>query len=315
MLSVLKNCFLKLLIAAAASLIIIPISACGLFYFDTVHADAGNFSGCTIEESFTGDNPGNREIKNEPGFDKKPLFKITEVIDGDTFLVDNSEKVRLTGINTPEEGMFFYEEAKQVLKIIAAGKMVELEKDISDRDKYGRLLRYAFMDGLFINLEMVKRGFANSYTVPPDVKYQQFFLEAERYARENNFGLWELSPYRFKKSGSSPEEDFRAIIIRINYDAAGDDSKNMNDEYIIFLNNSGQDINVGGWTVKDSGTNIYEFKKYLFKNSTEIILFSGSGNDGENKFYWNSKMPVWNNSGDTLYLRDGSGLLVEMLSY
>lgn len=312
--TVLNKCFLKLLTAAAAAFIIISISACGLFYFDAVPAAEGNSPGRATEESFNADTSGNREIKNEPGLNKKSLFKITEVIDGDTFVIDNSEKVRLTGINTPEDGMFFYEEAKQVLKIIAAGKMVELEKDISDRDKYGRLLRYAFMDGLFINLEMVKRGFANSYTVPPDIKYQQFFLEAERYARENNLGLWELSPYRFKNSSISGE-DFSAIIIRINYDAAGDDSKNMNDEYIIFTNNSGEDINIGGWTVKDSGTSIYEFKKYIFKDDSEIILFSGSGNDGENKFYWNSKMPVWNNSGDTLYLRDSSGLLVETLSY
>ncbi len=309
-----KNYFSKFIVPAITAFILTAISACGLFYFDEKPVPAGNSSVSAAEESFNINGSGETEEKDEPGPDGQALFKVTEVIDGDTFIIDNFERVRLAGINTPEAGMYFYEEAKQVLRIIAAGKLVQLEKDISDRDKYGRLLRYAFIKDLFINLEMVKRGFANAYTMPPDIKYQQNFLEAERYARNNNLGLWEISPYSYKNN-SGNQVSISAIIIRINYDADGDDSKNMNDEYIIFTNNLGEDINIEGWTVKDSGTNIYEFKKYIFKNGSEIILFTGQGNDSENKFYWNSKMPVWNNSGDTLYLRDGNGFLVKTLSY
>jgi micrococcal nuclease len=310
----LKNYFSKLLISSIAVFILTVTSACGLFYFDEVPAYKRSIETPLTETIYSTDTSGDTVIENETALHEQVLFKVTEVIDGDTFIIDSFERVRLIGINTPEDGMYFYEEAKQVLKIIAEGKMVELERDVTERDKYGRFLRYAFIKDLFINLEMVKRGFANVYTVPPDIKYQQHFLEAERYARDNSLGLWEISPYSFKSSSSS-QEGTGAIIIRINYDAEGDDSKNMNDEYIIFFNNSGEDIDIEGWTVKDSGTNIYEFKKYIFKAGSEIFLFTGSGNDSENKFYWNSKMPVWNNSGDSLYLRDSIGLLVEMMSY
>jgi len=122
-----------------------------------------------------------------------------------------------------------------------------------------------------------------------------------------------MSPYSFKNNIS--QESKKDIIARINYDAEGDDSKNMNNEYIVFTNNWGTDINLEGWTVKDSGTNIYEFKKNIFKAGSEITLFTGPGIDSENEIYWNSDMPVWNNSGDTIYLRDSGGLLVEMLTY
>ena len=76
-----------------------------------------------------------------------------------------------------------------------------MEKDITDRDKYGRLLRYVYVDPsagsgqvLFVNLELVKQGFATSYTYPPDVKHQSEFLAAETEAREAKRGLWAACP-------------------------------------------------------------------------------------------------------------------------
>jgi hypothetical protein len=149
---------------------------------------------------------------------------------------------------------------------------------------------------------MVKRGFANAYTYPPDVKYNEEFLEAERYARENNLGLWLKSKVDIVK-------------ITINYDARGNDNVNLNDEYIIMENTGDDSSDIGGWTIKDSGTNIYKFKKYLFEPASTICLFTGSGNDANGKFYWGSPKPIWNNDNDTLYLRDRDGLLIEVYNY
>lgn len=67
---------------------------------------------------------------------------------------------------------------------------MRLEKDISETDKYGRLVRYVYVGDTFINLVLVQEGFASSYTYPPDVKYQNQFIEAERNAREQKKGLW-----------------------------------------------------------------------------------------------------------------------------
>jgi micrococcal nuclease len=229
-------------------------------------------------------------------------FLVKEVVDGDTIILSDGSRVRLIGINTSEYGMYFYEEAREVLEAMVLGKEVILEKDISGTDKYGRLLRYVYAGDLFVNLEMIKRGFANAYSYPPDVKYTEKFLEAERYARENNLGLWLKSKVDIVK-------------IEINYDARGNDNINLNDEYVMVKNIGTGSIDVNGWTVKDSGTSIYMFKRYLLEPGSTIYLFTGSGSDGEGRFYWGSSRPIWNNDSDTLYLRDREGLLIEIYNY
>ena len=68
---------------------------------------------------------------------------------------------------------------------------MRLESDVADRDKYGRLLRYIYVDDLLVNAELVRLGYAYSSSQPPNVKYQQLFLQLEREAREKEKGLWE----------------------------------------------------------------------------------------------------------------------------
>lgn len=131
-------------------------------------------------------------------------YKVVKVIDGDTFHIDvNGEEVsvRMIGIDTPETvdprrpvgcfGKAASDETKRLLE----GKNVTLTKDITDTDKYNRLLRYVFLpisgsDNLFINDYLVRQGFAKAYTYPPDVKYDSRFVAAEQEARENLRGLW-----------------------------------------------------------------------------------------------------------------------------
>jgi micrococcal nuclease len=255
------------------------------------------------------------------------FYMVSEVIDGDTFSVSGGEIVRMMGINTPEVDQYFYEEAKEVLSLMIDKTGVFLERDISDTDKYGRLLRYVFAGELFVNLEMVKRGFANVFTVPPDAKYTYELLRAERYARENNLGLWEISAgyigenikeEQENKTGSSagqPGTELKTISVELNWDAPGNDTENLNGEYAVIKNESVYDVDIGGWTVKDSATKIYEFKHYILKSSQKIFLFSGIGTDSGGRFYWNNNQPVWNNDHDTFYLRDSTGLLVEIYNY
>jgi len=127
-------------------------------------------------------------------------FKVTRVVDGDTIEIEGGEKVRYIGIDTPETVdprkpvQCFGIEASKKNKELVEGKTVRLEKDITDRDKYSRLLRYVWVDDLFINLELVKQGFASSYSYPPDIKYQKEFLAAEKEARETERGLWKACP-------------------------------------------------------------------------------------------------------------------------
>ena len=130
----------------------------------------------------------------------------TRVVDGDTIVVqmDGSEyKLRYIGIDTPETVDpnrpvgYFGKEASARNKQLVEGKTLYLEKDVSDTDKYGRLLRYIYLDingdgskYTMVNSLLVQLGYAKVATYPPDVKYADLFIKMEREARENNRGLW-----------------------------------------------------------------------------------------------------------------------------
>lgn len=116
--------------------------------------------------------------------------RVTFVVDGDTVEIQTEERVRLIGIDSPERGDPYYTEARNKLSELVLNKQVRMEKDVSEKDRYGRLLRYLYVGNLFVNLEMVKQGYASAYTYPPDVKYSQQFLVAEQEARNKKVGLW-----------------------------------------------------------------------------------------------------------------------------
>jgi micrococcal nuclease len=130
------------------------------------------------------------EIKFQPN---KVKAKVKRVIDGDTVELENGEKLRYIGIDTPEThnaDECYGEEATSKNKELVEGKKVYLEKDVSETDQYGRLLRYVWINGEMINEKLVKQGYAKASTYPPDVKYQDKFRNAEKEAREKEKGLW-----------------------------------------------------------------------------------------------------------------------------
>ena len=135
---------------------------------------------------------------------------VTRAVDGDTLVLENNERVRLIGIDTPEMhdsnklnrdaqrsgqdieaikqlGRRSYEFTKKLVE----GKRVRLEFDVERYDKYKRILAYVYLlDGTFLNAEIVKQGYASLMTYPPNVKYADLFLKLYRQAREDQRGLW-----------------------------------------------------------------------------------------------------------------------------
>ena len=125
--------------------------------------------------------------------------QVVRVVDGDTIIVDirgQEYRVRYIGIDTPETVHPtkpvepFGKEASDMNKQLVEGKIVMLERDVSETDRYDRLLRYVYVDDIFVNAELVRLGYAQVTTYPPDVKYQDLFLELQREARQENRGLW-----------------------------------------------------------------------------------------------------------------------------
>lgn len=122
--------------------------------------------------------------------------QVARIIDGDTIELTDGRRARYIGIDSPEMGdarktiACFAREATEENKRLVEGKTVRLEKDVSDKDRYGRLLRYVYVDDVFVNDALVRQGFANVATFPPDVRYQEQFLEAQRDARQERRVLW-----------------------------------------------------------------------------------------------------------------------------
>ncbi|MBI4159234.1 thermonuclease family protein [Candidatus Woesearchaeota archaeon] len=115
---------------------------------------------------------------------------VVEVIDGDTFELDNGIHVRMLGINTPEVNEDYYQEAKDELKKLILNKTVLLVRDKQDKDKYGRDLRYVYVDNLFANSYLVENGYAKTLSIEPNTKYTEEFAFLEREAIDNSKGLW-----------------------------------------------------------------------------------------------------------------------------
>lgn len=122
---------------------------------------------------------------------------VKRVIDGDTIELETGQTVRYIGIDTPETvhpsqpvGCFGKEASAKNTELVV-GKRVRLEKDVSETDRYDRLLRYVYIGDTFVNDYLVRQGYANSSSYPPDVKYQDRFRQAEQEAKANKRGLWE----------------------------------------------------------------------------------------------------------------------------
>jgi endonuclease YncB( thermonuclease family) len=120
-------------------------------------------------------------------------YDVQRVIDGDTFKLTDDTIVSLIGIDAPDAGEFCSAEATQKLTSLIAGKTVYLEKDVSETDIYGRLLRYVYVNEIFVNLELVYYGFAYAVSYPPDVAYDAQLADAEEDAIDNDRGcLWKI---------------------------------------------------------------------------------------------------------------------------
>ena len=120
----------------------------------------------------------------------KDKLTVTKVIDGDTITLSDDNHVRLIGINTPEKGQFYYQEAKDKLTSLVEGKEVSLVKDKTNNDRYGRLLRYVYLDDIFINEVMVEEGYAEAIEYKPNLAHQDVLEAAELEAKRQNLGIW-----------------------------------------------------------------------------------------------------------------------------
>lgn len=200
--------------------------------------------------------------------------KVVKVVDGDTIEVSlrgKNYKIRMVGVDTPETVhpkkpvQFYGKEASNYTKSQLTNKTVFLQKDVTDNDKYGRLLRYVWLSkpssnnpskqeviSKMYNAQLVKNGYAHVYTYPPDVRYIPVFRELEENARKNNIGLWneDLAKKFVPNSVSVPKNHKKNIkpssknipknttkVVKINKPSPNNATKNTNSSSKVAINN------------------------------------------------------------------------------
>lgn len=252
-------------------------------------------------------------ISEEESQPEIKTYLVVRVIDGDTIEIEGGKRVRYIGINTPETSPVecFGVEATNKNKELVGGKRVRLEKDISELDKYGRLLRYVWVGDIFVNDYLVRQGYAYATTYPPDVEYSNQFVQAQREAKENNRGLWagcQTEPEPEPEPEITSPSSAKVEIIYIFYD--GIQGTAEPDEYVEIKNTGGTAQNLNGWTLSDIAGKTYIFPSYNLQPNESIKIYTNMGT-----FTFGSGRAIWNNGGDTAYLKDNAGNPIDTYSY
>ena len=198
-------------------------------------------------------------------------FTVERVIDGDTIVLNDSSRVRMLGINTPERNMIFYEEANEFLEGLVLNKTVFLDR--AENDRYGRILGYIFVGSSNVNELVLENGLANLYYYGEDEYYNEM-KDAEVSAREDELGIWVHSG----NYGCLEIEEF------VWLDVGGEDSERL------VLKNSCDAFDI---VLKDDATHIYREKIVA-----ELVL--------ETKDIWNDNgdsLYIWDDEGLVLFER------------
>lgn len=242
--------------------------------------------------------------------------EVLGVTDGDTFdvrLVGAAETVRLIGINAPEQGECFSTEATAALTDLLEDGTVHLVADESDRDQFGRLLRYVFVDDLLVNEVLVRDGFAQAYRYEPDVARADQLDAAQAEARAAERGLWAPDA-----CGRADADAGAVVVARIEADPPGDDTLDANAEYAVVANRSDAPVDLTGWVLKDeTASHRFAFPAgFTLAPGASVAVHTGCGSPTLTDLFWcNQGSAVWNNDGDTAFLLDSNGNVVDTRSY
>ena len=236
------------------------------------------------------------------------------VIDGDTIevLIDGeSYTVRYIGIDTPEVGdprpdiQAVAEEATLVNRGLVEGKVVKLEKDVSETDQYDRLLRYVYVGDTFVNTELIAGGYAWAKTYSPDIRYDALFQDMETGAKENNLGIW---------CDTTVACDIQ--ITHIFHD--GIVPYVESDEYVEIKNIGDRPQDLTGWLLMDfsDGNPSFTFPSFIMASGERIRVYTDECHPEWGSFSFEYGNAIWNNADpDTAALYNAEGQKVSIRSY
>jgi len=240
------------------------------------------------------------------------------VIDGDTIVLRDGRKVRYLGINAPEHGQPYARGATNFNRRLVSGLSVRLEFDQVREDRHGRLLAYVYTAGcevpgarceeeIMVNERLLAEGWAHIFSMPPNTRYAERFLQVQERAKTAKKGMW--------KAVRGPLK-----ITRIEPKGNAEEGKGTPGEFVRIANVSDQSLDVSGYSIADRDGHRYNFPSAQLRPGYVLTLVTGEGQDrrdhaGPVTLYWNRRAGVWNDRGDTAYLRDPKGEVVDRFEY
>ena len=239
---------------------------------------------------------------------------VSGVIDGDTIEVlinDTEYHLRYIGIDSPESGLPFSDEATEANRQLVLGKTVLLEQDVSDTDQYDRLLRYVYLeDGTFVNAELIILGMAEAKAYPPDIKYHDTLSNLEEDARSSGLGIWAVK----NAEGSEIDSSTSVVIERIFFD--GIVKQVESDEYATISNVGPSPVDVTGWRLNAGAPGQdFVFPNHILEPGQSCRVYTNEDHPEHCGFSFRSREALWNNNGDCGKLFNSEGQLVDEYCY
>jgi endonuclease YncB( thermonuclease family) len=251
-----------------------------------------------------------------------PAFPRTEgtahvlsVVDGDTIEVDidgAAYRVRYIGMDTPERGMPGYAEATQANADLVAGRDVWLEKDTSQTDRYGRLLRYVYAGNVMVNEELLRQGMARVATFPPDVKHAERFLALQRGAQAAGLGLWAgqgaATPVPTQvveptQPVEPPAQPGAAALVILEV--------NDREEWVDLQNTGGEPVDLAGWLLRSERGSQDCALGGVIQPGQVLRVWARAEDAGQAGYHCGFDSNIWNNSEpDPAILYDPNGVEV-----
>ena len=243
---------------------------------------------------------------------------VREVIDGDTIVLHDGRKVRYLGINAPEDRQPYAREATNFNRRLVSGLPVRLEFDQVRADRHGRLLAYVYAtkcevrgakcgQETLVNEQLLAEGLVHVFIMPPNTRFAERFLQVQEKAHTAKRGMW--------KAVRGPLK-----ITRIEPKGNAEEGKEALGEFVRIANIADRSLDVSGYSIADRDGHRYEFPSAQLRPGYVLTLVTGEGQDrrdqvGPVTLYWNRRAGVWNDRGDTAYLRDPKGEVVDRFEY
>jgi len=228
--------------------------------------------------------------------------EVVAVQDGDTFQIHSGRFIRLIGVDSPEKNDDYYEDAKKALSEMIMGNEVLIEAGLDDTDNFGRMLGYVFVNNKFVNLDMIKNGWASATPVKPNTACARLFKDSEDDAKIDRMGMW-VVPAK------------RVVINEIAWAGTG---ASPYDEWIELYNAEGEDVDLSGWRLEsDDLSPAIEFPEGTIIGAGKYFLIERFNDDVVSNIDADLAVSFGhgglNNNGEVIALYNDFGVVADMV--